>query len=285
MSLTLYLTRKMDEKLKAVLHKVVQLTRQNPEFNTELRKALEITPSVTSASLSDGRINHIEKYLGLDYYVDGQPSLVDYSFVAELDVRAQLISDNREMMRFRYGTRYHAINFEEYCRYALLQGEMLLNYFYDKKHSTIREIIEHIQKYNPTARIKADLSSLSEISFNVKFWAFEKEFSIEQQLSISWNNIRKVRNTLSHRSVESDEMCVSNYKKKLIAMNLPLAEDGYVKTTKLVMGSTEYNLYHNMVKNDEDYRKYLYLIWLSKKPFNEVFQSLNSLAIIVKSNI
>lgn len=275
----------MDEKLKPVLHKVIQLTRENPEFNTELRKALEIAPSAMGVSMPFTRFSQIEKYLGLDYYVDSQPSLIDYSFVTELAVKAQLISDNREMMRFRYGTRYHAIHFEEYCRYALLQGEMLLNYFYDKRHSTIREIIEHIQKYNSTARIKADLSSLSEISFNVKFWAFEKEFSIDQHLSISWNNIRKVRNTLSHRSVESDEMCVSNYKKKLIAMNLPLSEDGYVKTTKLVMGSTEYNLYHNMVKNDEDYKKYLYLIWLSKKPFNEVFQSLNSLAIIVKSNI
>lgn len=275
----------MDEKLKAVLHKVVQLTRENPEFNTELRKALEIAPSAMGVSMPVTRFSQIEKYLGLDYYVDSQPSLIDYSFVTELAVKAQLISDNREMMRFRYGTRYHAIHFEEYCRYALLQGEMLLNYFYDKRHSTIREIIEHIQKYNSTARIKADLSSLSEISFNVKFWAFEKEFSIDQHLSISWNNIRKVRNTLSHRSVESDEMCVSNYKKKLIAMNLPLSEDGYVKTTKLVMGSTEYNLYHNMVKNDEDYKKYLYLIWLSKKPFDEVFRSLHSLAMIVEQSL
>lgn len=275
----------MDEKLKAVLHKVVQLTRENPEFNTELRKALEIAPSATNVSLSDGRINHIEKYLGLDYYVDGQPSLVDYSFVAELDVRAQLISDNREMMRFRYGTRYHAINFEEYCRYALLQAEMLLNYFYDKKHSTIKESVEHIQTYNSGAKIKSDLSSLSEISFNVKFWSFEKEFNIDQQLSISWNNIRKVRNSLSHRSVGSDEISVVKYKKKLIAMNLPLSEDGYVKKNELVEGSTEYNLYHNMVKNDEEYKKYLYLIWLSKKPFDEVFRSLNSLAMIVEQSL
>ena len=56
-------------------------------------------------------------------------------------------------------------------------------------------------------------------------------------------------------------------------------------TFKLTEGSTEYNLYNNMVKNDNEYKEYKFLIWLNKKPFDEVFRSLNSLAIIVKSNI
>lgn len=35
----------MDEKLQTTLNKVIQLTKQNPEFGSRLRKALEIEPS------------------------------------------------------------------------------------------------------------------------------------------------------------------------------------------------------------------------------------------------
>jgi hypothetical protein len=133
----------MNEKLQSVLNKILQLTEQNSEFGVELRRKLGITSSVKATSYPSGfdkRVEHIEKYLGLDYYVDGQPSLIDYSFVKETEIRAQLISDNREMMRHRYGTRFHIINFDEYCRYAHLQVEMLLNYYYDRVDNTFDEI-------------------------------------------------------------------------------------------------------------------------------------------------
>lgn len=90
----------MNEKLQSVLNKILQLTEQNSEFGVELRRKLGITSSVKRHHIRrfDKRVEHIEKYLGLDYYVDGQPSLIDYSFVKETEIRAQLISDNREMM-------------------------------------------------------------------------------------------------------------------------------------------------------------------------------------------
>ena len=52
----------MDEKLKPTLDKIVQLTKQNPEFEKELRKALEIRPSANSASIDDERISQIYEY-------------------------------------------------------------------------------------------------------------------------------------------------------------------------------------------------------------------------------
>lgn len=74
----------MDEKLQITLDKIIRLSEQNPEFGTELRKKLGMTSSAKAllhSSDFDKRVEHIEKYLGLDYYVDGQPSLIDYSFV------------------------------------------------------------------------------------------------------------------------------------------------------------------------------------------------------------
>ena len=44
-------------------------------------------------------------------------------------MRDKLYCDFREMMRYRYGTRSHKIDFEEYCRYAHFQLEALTNYF------------------------------------------------------------------------------------------------------------------------------------------------------------
>ena len=59
----------MDEKLKSTIDKIVQLSKQNPEFDAELRKRLEITSSAKSV-YDEERIVRIEKYLGLDFYVD-----------------------------------------------------------------------------------------------------------------------------------------------------------------------------------------------------------------------
>ena len=167
----------MDENLKSTIDKIVQLSKQNQEFDTELRKRLKITSSAKSVYDVE-RIANIEKYLGLDFYVDTKTSNVDYSFIKLPDVKAQLISDNREMMRFRYGTRYHKINFAEFCRYAHFQIEMLLNYYYNiANKSDLNSIKEQIKKYNQK---KADdvekANSLESISYSIKLWAFLTEF-------------------------------------------------------------------------------------------------------------
>lgn len=54
----------MDEKLQSALNKILQLTEQNLEFGTELRKRLGMTSSAKAISHSsdfDKRVEHIEK--------------------------------------------------------------------------------------------------------------------------------------------------------------------------------------------------------------------------------
>ncbi len=275
----------MDEKLKTTINKIVQLSKQNPEFDTELRRALGIGTSANSALSSDKRIEHIEKYLGLDYYVDNQKSIIDYSFIQEPEVRAQLISDNREMMRFRYGTRYHAISFDEFCRYAHLQAEMLLNYFYDKKEDTLDQIIEHIKKYNPTAYISDKTNSLGGIAYNVKLWAFKAEFTMDYNTNTVLDYLRKVRNDSSHRSPDNEEKSIRDYRKQLINIGMPLQSNGEVNTFKLEEGSTKHSVYNNVVKQSEWYYEYLYLIWLHEESFEGVINAIESLKHTVRSNL
>lgn len=275
----------MDEKLKTTINKIVQLSKQNLEFDTELRRALGIGTSANSALSSDKRIEHIEKYLGLDYYVDNQKSIIDYSFIQEPEVRAQLISDNREMMRFRYGTRYHAISFDEFCRYAHLQAEMLLNYFYDKKEDTLDKIIEHIKKYNPTAYISDKTNSLGGIAYNVKLWAFKAEFTMDYNTNTVLDYLRKVRNDSSHRSPDNEEKSIRDYRKQLINIGMPLQSNGEVNTFKLEEGSTKHSVYNNVVKKSEWYYEYLYLIWLHKESFDSVIYAIESLKHTVRRNL
>ena len=276
----------MDEKLQITLDKIIRLSEQNPEFGTELRKKLGMTSSAKAllhSSDFDKRVEHIEKYLGLDYYVDGQPSLIDYSFVEETEIRAQLISDNREMMRYRYGTRFHIINFDEYCRYAHLQVEMLLNYYYDKTNTTLDEIKAHIVKYNPSAEISS-AKSLGAISYNSKLWAFSAEHNVEYSTRTILDYIREVRNRSSHRAPETEESTITEARNKLKIMSLPIHEEGgYVLTYKLKNTSTEYNLFNNMVKKSDWYKDYLFLIWLHNQKFADIHEAIKEICGKVKN--
>lgn len=278
----------MNEKLQSVLNKILQLTEQNSEFGVELRRKLGITSSVKATSYPsdfDKRVEHIEKYLGLDYYVDGQPSLIDYSFVKETEIRAQLISDNREMMRHRYGTRFHIINFDEYCRYAHLQVEMLLNYYYDRVDNTLDEIKKHIVKYNSTAEI-ANEKSLGAISYNSKLWAFCAEHNVGYSVRTIFDYIREVRNRSSHRSPEAEQITISDAQKRLKTMSLPIhKEDGYVQSYKLKESSTEYNIFNNMVKKADWYKEYLLLVWLHNQKFTEINEAIKEICNKVQNAI
>ena len=204
----------MDEKLLATIKKIKLLAEQNSEFRQEMQKLFGKTVSASVIKSDDGRISHIEKYLGLDYYIDAMESIIDYAFISEIEVRDKLISDNREMMRYRYGTRSHKVDFEEYCRYAQLQAEMLLNYFYTVKDGSIPNIISHIKQYNPKASISDNNTSLSSISFSVKLWAYDCEFKIN--IRETFDHVREVRNSQSHRTPQKEDFSTEAYQKKLL---------------------------------------------------------------------
>lgn len=272
----------MDEKLKLTIGKIVQLSKQNPEFDAELRKRLDITSSAKSV-YDEERIARIEKYLGLDFYVDTKASNVDYSFIKLPDVKAQLISDNREMMRFRYGTRYHEIDFAEFCRYAHFQIEMLLNYYYDiANKSDLDSIKEQIKYYNPTAIGVEKAKSLGAISYSTKLWAFSKEYRINYNL---YNNLRKVRNELSHRSVSEDKISIDSYEKHLKEQGLPLNKKGGVSLNwKDKEADKELKeLYNSQIKDSQDFKHYKYLIWYYGTPFDDIVNGLNEIACVIRN--
>ena len=276
----------MDENLKSTIDKIVQLSKQNQEFDTELRKRLKITSSAKSVYDVE-RIANIEKYLGLDFYVDTKTSNVDYSFIKLPDVKAQLISDNREMMRFRYGTRYHKINFAEFCRYAHFQIEMLLNYYYNiANKSDLNSIKEQIKKYNQK---KADdvekANSLESISYSIKLWAFLTEFFNNTNDYYIYNYLRNVRNELSHRSVTEDKISINSYQQSLKDQGFILNKKGNVSLNWKDKEADKdlKELYNSKIKDSNKYKQYTYLIWYYGTPFNDIVNGLNRIASVIST--
>ena len=274
----------MDEKLTGTVHKIKLLAEQNPEFRQEMQRLFGKTVSASVQNNYDERISHIEKYLGLDYYADSMLSVIDYSFIQEIDVRAQLISDNREMLRFRYGTRFHEIVFEEFCRYAQLQAEMLINYFYYHKETTIADAIAHIKRYNSTAQINPNTSSLASISFNAKLWAYCDEFQLKK-VKDTFDFVREVRNYQSHRTPLEQNFSFFDYQKKLLNWNIRLKSDGLFDFYKTKENILAYNIYVSKVKNTKEFKLYQLLAWSKKKPFDEVISNLRELSENVKNNL
>lgn len=278
----------MDENLKSTTDKIVQLSKQNQEFDTELRKRLKITSSAKSVYDVE-RIANIEKYLGLDFSVDTKTSNVDYSFIKLPDVKAQLISDNREMMRFRYGTRYHEIDFAEFCRFAHFQIEMLLNYYYDIAYkSDLNSIKQDIKDYNPKAKNYENAKSLGAISYLTKLYTFTNKLkALKNGLWIDVNlckNLSTVRNELSHRSVTEVKISIDSYQKHLKEKGLPLNKKGYVSLNwKEEEADKKLKELYNQIKNTQDFKDYESLVWYDGQPFDDIVNGLKRIASVIST--
>ncbi|MBQ7237650.1 MAG: hypothetical protein IJS20_02550 [Bacteroidales bacterium] len=275
----------MDDKLKSTINKIQILAEHNTEFKNAMQKLFGNTvPASTNLDFNE-RISHIEKYLGLDYYSDFSSSIIDYSYIQEVDVRTQLISDNREMLRFRYGTRFHSIIFEEFCRYAQLQAEMLLNYYYYKKNSTISDTINHIKKFNASAKIDSSVKSLGAISFSTKLWAFGNEFKLSKETKETFDYVREVRNFQSHRSPSEQDFSYFDYQKELVDRGIQLKADGLFDYYNTKKDPLVYNIYESKIKNTLEFKMYQYYSWYNKKPYDEVISSLKDISETIKKNL
>ena len=265
----------MDERFKSAIEKIKKLAEAHPEFGSELRKELGMPPRVDKAVLSN-----VEKYLGLDYNQDTALSLIDYSFVQDETTRNILEADNREMMRFRYGTRAHKVDFESFCSYVHLQAEMLLNYYYTVvEEGDDEKIREHICKYYEKASTLKG-TSVESISFAVKWYAFKNE--AELKLYPPDDNLdyaRIIRNAQFHRNPETEgRTSIDEMIKQLEEKKFRLKPNGAVVQYKL---SEE----QKIIIQSKQYKDYLFLVWRKRMPYTEICNSLNELAIKVKDKI
>lgn len=266
----------MDEKLRATIEKIKILAVQDSDFRSEMQKLFGGKRN-TPDNFESSKVDNIEHYLGLDYKVDNQDSTIDYSFIEDEECRKVLIADNREMMRYRYGTRYHEVKFDEFCRYMVLQVEMLLNNHYGMRFCSIEEIVKNIKTYNERVKFNDMPKSVQAIPLSVKLWAFSNEYNIDRSTKENIEFAIKVRNNLSHRSdnKENEERDLIFIAKMDNALKpFPRHKSGLVNFASLKDNMILFNVYNTTIKS-EDYNNYKYILWKRTKPYDDVVHSLN----------
>lgn len=245
------------------------MVMQDKEFRKELLES--------SASCNPDAMRRIETYLSLDYRIDSM-EMPNYSLIKDKETRDRLTSDFREMMRYRFGTRNHKIDFPEFCRYATLQTEMLANYYYDKRfNSDIGRInaavVEgnYFEKEGKSFYTPSSYTSVvSDIPLKSKVQAFKKQFGWQYPDISVYLNAIDVRNLQSHRSLQK-------YKDLIVEIGKnPAFRDNEGKfdseKAKATVGPKKVN-------------EYWFQVWLDKEPFDEVITAITHLCETVAASL
>ena len=235
---------------------------------------------------SDSRLQKIEKYLGLDFQIDYSAGIIDYSQIKNQAVRNQLISDNREMLRYRLNCRSHKADFFEFCKFAHLQAEELLNHYYATKLDAITDAESHIKTYNTSFNPIKQPEKIEDIPYATKLYAFKSEFSMGYDFVSVLDNIRQIRNNLSHRNgKESVPSWKDFYTDVILKENLPVKDmdfDTYL-INKNTLDKNRFDTFKN--KHKKEYDNYKLNLWAHRMPFDIIIEKLKSLSAIVQSSL
>ena len=256
------------KKMLAFLRNEIIHEPENKWFVDELHKML---PHAKHKEDDNPVLSKIERYLALDFKIDSEESPCDYSF---LDPFMQEIaeSDFREMKRFQLGLRGHKIDFREFCRYVVLQVELILNFFYDEFYKKdISKILDNVIEYNKKGNKKyydpnrEYINSIEDIPFNYKLWAFKKQYLKEIELI---DYAKKLRNEASHRSAKPDKFEIEYTRENLIKKGIKFKNDGRPDYN-------DYNILHPDVLSE--LKKYKYEFFLLQQDFIAVEKELKYL--------
>ena len=281
----------MNEKnRKAILDhidKIEQYAKTDPWLMSELRRRF--------GGGNDEPILRVEKYLGLDYALDSAESMIDYSYVTDKYIRNQLESDFREMLRYRYGVRSHKIDFDEFCRYAHLQAEALVNYYYNTSCGDFYSAKNKILRYNPGAKISDEYQQIESINYAVKIWAFFKEYCPPPRDKKQWfsdagqttydtlNYVKYVRNKQSHRGTQSEYInFINNYKKKAEELGMPWNKTYDNFDWEKLNNNYEYSrIYDDQFKKGNE--QYKFCVWYLKNNYEGIIKALRHLSLLVQT--
>lgn len=272
----IYLKMSYTEKyLDELLFKIdeICLIDENKYFKNSLyNKFNKIDEQIKDLDISISyKLSWIARHLKIDTSI-----IINYDAIENTKVRNQLTRDCIEMWRYRQGKVNEFINFEEFCRFAHLQAEELLNYFYTLKfNGNIESAIEFI-KINFYNKKDSDLENkilpkeISNIDYFIKISAFSKAYKLDYNVKSGMIFLNKLRNETSHRNSlhESKE---DKYLIELERKGIYIEQFNQVNT----MDSETRDLYYK-VKFIYDKRK---------KDFDQVISNLNKFMLLITDNI
>lgn len=222
-----------DAILKTI-DKIAQLSKRpgNEWLFEELKR--KWGESNTEQSTTDSeRIKEIHDYLLLDNWTEQIYSVAGYDYVdmpEKPSFREKMVSDWREMKRYRYGIANRPISYVDFCSHAHFQAEGIVNYYHYKIKDGVCDIDwfnENIDEYvnrfkdngfklDRITRMKKNgmPTTLEDVNYNTKkcvlFNQMEKQKIIKPykttEISQILTHIQKVRNTEAvHRSTSASE--------------------------------------------------------------------------------
>lgn len=268
---------------KEQLNKLLQFIKRlidepgNEDFVRGLRELLDVP---LAGETDNVKLNDIEKYLGLDYKLDSSTPDIDFSFIKEPFVLDQLTSDYREMLRYRYGVRSHKIDFSEFCRYAMLQVEQLLNYFYLNKFQSTEDILKYIAENAKWANVEK-IDSIKSLSLAVKLSAFAYSNHMRGRDCLDF--VKEIRNAQSHRNTEREGDNIHDFRNQLAMMGLPLTKEGEVFKKGIMNNEMLQKKFESIDK--ASYWRYRFQLWRLREPFDDVLGALKELTQILENEL
>ena len=231
------------------------------------------------SSASDGMvgpdedIRQIKEYLSLDFGID-QEDLEDYDFVSDKKVRLQLLTDYREMLRYQFGTRNHRVDFLEFCRFAHLQVEMLVNYYFEIAFDgNFGMMIDALKENYGEFKVAEKASNISEVFFKSKLFYLMSVFGWTRKDISVYLNVYEVRNRQSHRSLRNDKDLIEEVGKLLRNPSFKRA-DGTVDYSKATASIGQ-----------ERINEYWFQVWYDRLPFEEVTGNLRKLSEAIQNTL
>jgi hypothetical protein len=183
------------ESLDKLLLLIEEISREDENlwFLEELKNKYSINYDLNNSEIKL-KLNLIENYLKIDGI-----EIIDYSEIKNDAVKNQLTRDCIEMSKYRLGKINDTINFEEYCRYAHMQTEELLNYYYQTKYNSVEDIVEFIKHYGDY-KPSSSPRNIHTIGHAFKLNAFTKSNGLDKKLKYYLDFASKIRNEISHRN-------------------------------------------------------------------------------------
>ena len=226
-----------------------------------------------TATGDPGALHKIESYLSLDFKIDSE-LLEDYSFITDEGVRRQLLSDYREMLRYQFGTRSHKVDFLEFCRYAHLQTEMLINYYLETVFKgDFTAMVNAMREAYPDFKVSDQASSASDIYLKSRLYFIGGVLDLPKKDITAFIHVYEVRNRQSHRSLRLNRDIIAEIGEKL--------KDPQLKKKD---GNIDYDKANKVIGKDR-MGEYWFQTWFDRQPFAEVTANLRRLSDAIRNDI
>ena len=226
-----------------------------------------------TATGDPGALQKIESYLSLDFKIDSE-LLEDYSFITDEGVRRQLLTDYREMLRYQFGTRSHKVDFLEFCRYAHLQTEMLINYYLETVFKgDFTAMVNAMREAYPDFKVSDQASSASDIYLKSRLYFIGGVLDLPKKDVTAFIHVYEVRNRQSHRSLRLNRDIIAEIGEKL--------KDPQLKKKD---GNIDYDKANKVIGKDR-MGEYWFQTWFDRQPFAEVTANLRRLSDAIRNDI